>query len=61
MPQQDVFADLKGQGDEIEAVDALPLVKAGIDFYGVPVEQSGVGQLSFSGAHFALLLEEIVG
>ena len=50
---------LEVEGDEIEPVAVFPLVKAGIDFRGVFVKQSGVGLL-LPGRHFAVCLEEIV-
>ena len=50
---------LEVEGNEVEPVAVFPLVKAGIDFRGVPVEELGVEQLLLR-RHFAVRLEEIV-
>lgn len=50
---------LEVEGDEVEPVFVFPLVKAGVDFRGAPVELLGV-ELLLRGRHFAVCLEEIV-
>ena len=46
---------LEVEGDEVESVAVFPLVEAGVDFRGVPVEELGVAQL-LPGRHFAVCL-----
>ena len=50
---------LEVEGDKVEPVVVFPLVKAGIDFRGVPVEELGAKQL-LPGRHSTVCLEEIV-